>query len=77
MFRTSSYTQETPKFLWEPWTKGPADDHDRYGERINSLIAIDTLAHCPDELDQDELAQAVELASRVQSDQIVEVLEDV
>lgn len=77
MFRTSCYTQETPKFLWDPWTSGPADEHDRYGERINSLIALDTLAHCPGQLGEQERAQAIELAARIQTDELLEVLTDV
>lgn len=49
----TSYTQETPKPLWEAFTRGPAAAYDRYSQRLTELIAEDVLEHHGDELDDD------------------------
>lgn len=49
----TSYTQETPKPLWEAFTRGPAAPYDRYSQRLTELIAADVLQHRGDELDDD------------------------
>lgn len=53
-FSTSSYQTETPRCLWEPWTKGPGDEHERYSDRIQALIAFDLLIHAPERLSAKE-----------------------
>lgn len=42
-YGTSSYTQETPRWLWQHFTNGPGDRHERYSDRITALIALDVL----------------------------------
>jgi hypothetical protein len=64
-YSTKSYTQETPAWLWKAWTHGPADDYDRYDQRLTRLIAADVLEHCPDELGDDQQRHATDLATEV------------
>lgn len=64
-FGTTCYTQETPGFLWDAFTKGPADDYERYSQRLTRLIAADVLANNPDELDPQQQEIAERLADEV------------
>lgn len=57
-YGTISYTQETPRWLWQRFTNGPGDQHDRYSERITGLIALDVLWDPGVDLPQSEQAQA-------------------
>lgn len=52
LFDTTTHQIEQPTFLWKVWTNGPADEYDRYSDRIRILLAEDVLDDCPDRLDQ-------------------------
>lgn len=62
---TKSYTQETPAWLWEPWTGGPGSEADRYAERLNALMALDVLSYCPEQLEATERREARRLVREV------------
>lgn len=63
--RTSPYTQETPRWLWQRFTNGPGDRHDRYSDRITALIALDVLWDPEVTLHRDERAAAEALVADV------------
>jgi hypothetical protein len=63
--QTTKYQQETPSWLWSAWTAGPGADADRYDRRICRLIAADVLDEAPEQLDDEEVAAAEELAKEV------------
>lgn len=64
-YTTKGYNQQTPTWLWKAWTHGPADDYDRYDQRLTQLIAADVIEHCPDELEGEQHRRAVDLATEV------------
>jgi len=62
---TTSYTQNSPTWLWEVFTDGPADLCSRYDQAITALIAAHVLRECPDRLDEREREAARELADLI------------
>jgi hypothetical protein len=60
-FGTSAYQTETPKWLWEPWTGGPAATADRYADRLTALEAFDVLLHAPEDLSTEQEHLATDL----------------
>lgn len=56
----TTYQTDNPRWLWRLFTSGPADDADRYGDRVTALIARDVLEHF-DDLSGNELEQALAL----------------
>lgn len=68
MYRTTSYQTETPKWLWQAWTAGPASDTDRYSDRLTALVARDVLEHAPEQLADDERRDARKIIEEVDGD---------
>lgn len=75
-YGTSSYVQETPRWLWRPWTAGPAEPYDRFDQRITQLLALDALANCPETLSARERARAETLVEDLELEGFVEVVDD-